>query len=642
MPDTILSLRPFQLIIEGQARRSPSGSVQTDEVRRGVGRGSLFILVDCDDPRQASHLARQVRTAYAGGGFTSATDGLIAALVAGLEQVTNIEEAGPRGAIVAVFRDDQLYAAAIGEASIFKVWRKRNTPMNMRPTSESAGGMLVNIGHCDIAGGDLVIMLGRRCARDISAALSFFIAEHGVQEGLLECHKEHRRAFPANLTVLALAAETHDTPDRPPRPRPARRLPRHLPEKVEPATEPEEPEQPNREDEEEQAANLTSRARTRRIPQMALVSMAIVLLVGLVLIMFRAGSSSCDVYEFLQVAERREVDAQSTNDTTTKRRLLLSASQSANRAIACAPDDRGALSVRNRIQEQLDELDNVVTSSWGSTRIVNSEGVSQVVLSEDTLYVLDQSDGSLSQYHIAGHSLVPVSGDGVLLRRGDRSKSITAGELVGIDWALPGGGRDAASLVCLDRNGLLFEYEPGQPLTVTTLKAGPDWTKVRSIGSYAGALYILLPQIGGVVWYQAAPDGYTGPPMQYLEPAPVFDPSGARQMVVDEDIWLLMNEGRIKRLHGGREVPLELKTPEGALVKVARLHLRHGWLFAADVEGHRIVQFDRSGGFVQQWRYESDNDLFIELRDFAVDRAKKRVLLVNNRGVFLLEWPGEG
>jgi hypothetical protein len=60
------------------------------------------------------------------------------------------------------------------------------------------------------------------------------------------------------------------------------------------------------------------------------------------------------------------------------------------------------------------------------------------------------------------------------------------------------------------------------------------------------------------------------------------------------------------------------------------------------VEGHRIVQFDRSGGFVQQWRYESDNDLFIELRDFAVDRAKKRVLLVNNRGVFLLEWPGEG
>jgi hypothetical protein len=640
MPETFITLRLAQLTIEEGARRPPSGSVQTDEIRRGPGRGSLFVLVDCDDPSAATRAARRMRLAYTEGEFVSATEGLISAVQSLMSgRSNNIEEDGIRGVIAALFRDGRLYFATAGEASLSRTWRNRLSRLDARPTPESFGEWPVGVGHCEINDGDVVLLSGCQCDTAIFQAVPGFLAEYGLQGGLLECHRQYRDAFPLWITIATLSAEEREIPDRPERSRPARR-PRPTSRQFDEAVT-DDPGSAATAEAQDAPVEGENRFPNRQIFLAASGIIAAVVMLIVVLLFFREGSTSCDTYTLLQTAERREADAGTTADVATKRRSLLVAEQAAAQAVACSPDDKGAISTHARIREQLDALGNVVTSSWGSTRIVNSEGVYQVALIDDTLYVLDSSDGTLTQYSIAGQSLVPASKDGVLLRRGDRSGSMVAGDLVAMAWAPPGGGRENAGLVCLSHNGLLFEQEPRRPISVTTLRPGPAWDKIRSVGSYAGALYLLDPQTREIFWYQATPDGYVGQPFRYLDPSTTLDLSAARQILVGEDVLVLMNDGRVKRLQTGREATLELKTPEGPVGKIVRLHSRNQWLFVADAEGHRIVQFDRGGNFVQQWRYESDNDLFANLRDFAVDRSKKRVLLVNNRGVFLLEWPGE-
>ncbi|MCL5025658.1 MAG: hypothetical protein M1531_04065, partial [Chloroflexi bacterium] len=299
---------------------------------------------------------------------------------------------------------------------------------------------------------------------------------------------------------------------------------------------------------------------------------------------------------------------------------------------------RGARSTQSRIRKQLDAVDGVITPSW-ATRLLTSSGARQAILRGDALFVLDTTAGTLARYRLSGNALAPTGGDPVLLRRGDRAGYITAGDLLGMVWMPAGGARDAPALLVLDRNGLLFEYDEGRELSALLLRGGPTWNKVHALAGYAGMLYLLDTQSREVLWYPATADGYNGPIYRYLDPMVSLDVSTAQDMKVDEDLFLLMGNGQVTKLRLGKPLPFELRPPDGPLQEPRRLFLGKDSLFVADVARYRIVEFDRDGNYVQQMRYESNENVFADLRDFVVDKANHRLIIVNGKGVYLLEWP---
>jgi hypothetical protein len=265
-----------------------------------------------------------------------------------------------------------------------------------------------------------------------------------------------------------------------------------------------------------------------------------------------------------------------------------------------------------------------------------------VALQGDDLYVLDVIDGTLARYRITGNILAPQDNDTIILRRGDRSRHLAVGELVAMVWMPAGGVRERAALLSLDRNGLLLEHEPNGGLSVLRLRTGPAWDAARALGGYAGVLYLLDTQSKEVLWLPATANGYDGPIYRYLDPTLSLDLASAQHFVVDEDLFLLLGTGRVMKLRLGKPAPFDPRTPEGPLRTGRRLHLDGRSLYVADPERHRIVQFDREGNYLQQLRYESAENVFEGLRDFVVDRAHQRLIIVNEKGVYLLEWPNGG
>ena len=160
----------------------------------------------------------------------------------------------------------------------------------------------------------------------------------------------------------------------------------------------------------------------------------------------------------------------------------------------------------------------------------------------------------------------------------------------------------------------------------------------------AARLYVLDTSANQIFRYAPTVEGYGGAPEPYFASGTKVDLSGARDMTIDGEIWLLYPD-HIGRYQKGQPVNFELKDLDQPFSSPSALFtgpddgarpIHH--LYIADTGNGRIVKLTKDGKLVRQFRPQ-EGKVFNELRDLVVDEVGGRVYFLSGKGLYLSDIP---
>jgi hypothetical protein len=245
-----------------------------------------------------------------------------------------------------------------------------------------------------------------------------------------------------------------------------------------------------------------------------------------------------------------------------------------------------------------------------------------------------------------GDALQPVEGDPVLVQKGAIVGGVKVGDIVDIAWLEAGGQRTLSTFVMLDRNGTLLAYDPQQGIDALPVADSDSWLKPAAIGGYFGNLYILDPLIGRILKYAPTENAYTTPPTSYLNPNVTADLTGAVDLAVDGNMYVLFADGKILKFFKGDQspfsmdgLPTPMRSPTGLVVSGPQKPEGQGYVYVADAGNERVLQFDKSGKYIRQFQAVPGETQLRNLRGIYVDEEKGRLFALSGRTLWLTELP---
>jgi DNA-binding beta-propeller fold protein YncE len=184
----------------------------------------------------------------------------------------------------------------------------------------------------------------------------------------------------------------------------------------------------------------------------------------------------------------------------------------------------------------------------------------------------------------------------------------------------PASGR----LLILDAERKLFELRPGGQPAPLSLRRPSTWQSVSGIAAYDNNFYVLDPAGNQVHRYLPAASGFDSEPTSALTGQNRL--TDAASLAVDNDIYVVLKTGEIKRYRGGSEagfslggIDRPLKTVTGIAVQPAPEEI-----FIADAGNKRVVVASKDGRFRRQFV----SDTFTDLRTVAIDPAGATLYVV--------------
>jgi hypothetical protein len=179
-------------------------------------------------------------------------------------------------------------------------------------------------------------------------------------------------------------------------------------------------------------------------------------------------------------------------------------------------------------------------------------------------------------------------------------------------------------LLILDVERKLFELRPGgapQPLALRRTNA---WSSVAAIDAYDGNLYILDPRGNQVHRYRPAASGYDSEPGIALGgQAPL---RGANGFAVEGDIFVVYDDGRVRRFQGGAQASLLFSGIDRPLISPRSIAVlpAEGIVVVADTGNKRVVVAATGGAFRRQYV----SNAFTDLRAVAADPLAGQLYVV--------------
>jgi len=355
-----------------------------------------------------------------------------------------------------------------------------------------------------------------------------------------------------------------------------------------------------------------------------------------------------------QVAEllRRAGEAQATVLTTGQREVQREALRQAialiDQALEMAPQEPAAAELRQKVMEELDVTCDVqrLYTMWELANLgaepTNPPELSRIVVHGQDVFVLDR--GADRVYHRvlspAGDALEVPAPDALLVAKGESRGAITVGELIDMVWMPTGGQRMAANLLIVERNGSLLEWDPARGLSVLPVADAAAWKRPLMAGAYSGNLYLLDPQQNRIIKYLPTVAGYTDPPLDYLVSATSVDLSGAVDMAIDGNIYVLLADGSILKFLSGiqqafRIVDLDTPLKNPVAIAVSGEDDAHGYIYVADAGLARVVQFTKHGEFIRQFKAAEGQTQLDQLRGLLVDEAGQRMYLTSGSRLYM-------
>jgi hypothetical protein len=374
----------------------------------------------------------------------------------------------------------------------------------------------------------------------------------------------------------------------------------------------------------------------------------IVAVIVAVTLVQRGQTRQAELDELWQQVNSDWQKASTVTDRTAQRTYLAAAQSNLDRFLERRPEHADALTLRLKIVERLDQVNQVRRVGWvGELKSYAGDvELSRVVVQGMHVFVMDRRSGQVYHYQLdtTQQSLQPDQK--VVVKKGEQVGGTLVNDLVDMAWM----GRDQGSirqrptLVVLESGGALIEYDPTtgerRALAVAAHDAG---NYAQLIGSHTGRLYVLDPKTGKIWRYDATSDGYSGAPYDWLQ-TPV-DLAGVVDMAVGDGIYLLYADGRISKREQGQ--PADFSTadwdiqPRDPTALAGYPPDETEWVYIADSGNSRIVQSANDGKFTRQFRlseaqFAAKGDVLKKVTSLFVDESVKRAYFLSGNKLYVI------
>jgi hypothetical protein len=388
------------------------------------------------------------------------------------------------------------------------------------------------------------------------------------------------------------------------------------------------------------------------------VALAVPMVMLFIVLMTRAQYDRTRQSQFASlqaVAQARFDDAMRREDVALKRQELQDALDKVRDGKVLRPDDETLNALERNILRKLDEVDVVhrLYHFWRLTDVdddaTSSTDSSRIVIRGIDVYLLNRGSDRVYKFMLndAGDALQSVSTNPVLVQKGETRDGVRLGDMVDITWLARGGQRTLDTFVVLERAGSLLAYDPQQGIDVLPVADSDRWLKPQAIGGYYGNLYVLDPLLGYILRYTPVDNAYTTPPAYYLNPNLSVDLTGAVDMAIDGNLYVLFADGKVLKFFDGdlrpfsmAGLPSRMKNPTSIFVSGKQEPDAPGAVYVADAGNERILQFDKSGNFVRQFRDTTTGNHLQNMRGIYVDDERGRLFVLSGRTLWQTNLPG--
>jgi hypothetical protein len=387
------------------------------------------------------------------------------------------------------------------------------------------------------------------------------------------------------------------------------------------------------------------------------IAMVIPLVMVFIVVMMRVQYDRIrrDQFSSVQSLALSQYDAALTSDNMTYRRQgLYDALATSEEGLSISPSDESLGSLKRRILHELDSVDQIerLYTFWRLTPLndvaASPFDSSRIVLQGIDVYLLNRGSDRLYRFLLndVGDALQSVDTAAPLLTKGQNLGGAVLGDLVDITWMQAAGDRTRDSFVVLDRSGSLLVYDPQQGVELLPVANSDTWLKPQAIGAYFGNLYVLDPLLGRILKYVPTDNAYTTPPSDYVNPNLYVDLTGAVDMAIDGNVYVLFADGKVAKFFQGDAMPFDIvglpspmKSPSVISVSGEQEPDADGYVYVADTGNERILQFTKSGQFVRQFRDKQGEDHLKHLQGLYVDEVTGRMFLVSSEALWLARVP---
>lgn len=305
-------------------------------------------------------------------------------------------------------------------------------------------------------------------------------------------------------------------------------------------------------------------------------------------------------------------------------------------------DSQKARSVLFRVQNQLDEIDGVALLYFlPEITTLGGAQLKQIAASDQDVFLLD-GRGRVYDFIVndASGKGEPAQEDGVLLKTGDKVGAETVEKIQLLTTATPAQNR--ASVVAVTDTSILdFDLESNQ-WRATPVEDADQWGELRAIASFGGNLYLLDAKNNQIYRYSPNATGYTTEGVNYFPANAEPLLNKAVDLAIDGDVWVLNDNGTVDRFRSGTSVAFELAALPTPLKNPVAIFTRPevDSLYVADAGNQRIVEFDKNGTFVRQFKPIAERkDVFQNLQDFTVNETKRKVYFINQDAAYMANIP---
>lgn len=398
------------------------------------------------------------------------------------------------------------------------------------------------------------------------------------------------------------------------------------------------------------------RARRRAPPEekrtlMMAIAIAVPLLVATIVAVayLRFGTKS-RLQGILKEAEEEVASAQAAGvDREDARAHWEAALALAATAVGLQSDASSAREIQEQAQNALDRLDQV--KRLAPIQLVDfgsSNKARRLVVHNQLVFVLDPMNGWVARV------LLNQAGDGmaregvpVLAHTGEQIEGDSVGELIDFIWVGQGSGRRRRALLILEEDGALLSHNPaweseGEPYLRRSFLGAPPPGKPKAVDSFEGRFYVLdtTADGNGQIWrYVPQDDTYPTRPERYFTDPPSKSLTGAVDMAIDGNIYVLYADGTIvKFLRGARE-SFHVRDVPGGLGQVTAFAVDPGGsgaIYVVDRGKDRVVKLGPEGRFKAQFRARG---AFDALESLAVNETAKRLYVLNGGRLYVAPLP---
>lgn len=415
------------------------------------------------------------------------------------------------------------------------------------------------------------------------------------------------------------------------------------------------PEPPAEQPAPSQALSLSGRA-------LVAVSLAIPLVMFFLVVMTRVQYERALRQQFIDFqteAQAQYDQAMASEDKTSQREGLRRALEIVEEGLAFKPTDDTLLSLQRRINHQLDQLDVVqrLYHFWQLVELPDEDEMasptdsSRIVVEGINVFVLHRGSDRVYRFLLndVGDALQPLDKSAVLLQKGELRGGVRLGDIVDIAWMEAGGQRTLSTFVALERGGSLLAYDPQQGIDVLPVANSDIWLKPQAIGGYQGNLYVLDPLLNRILKFVPTDNAYTNPPSDYLSSQLDVNLLGAVDMAIDGNLYVLFADGQIKKFFKGEPqpftmagLPTPMRSPTTIFVSGAKRPDASGFVYVTDTGNERILQFDKAGNFIRQFRASQGESQLKGLRGLYVDEDRGLMFILSGKTLWLCNLPRLG